>query len=140
MSENHLDLRFFRPVYVIAGAALAALTGLCWVAWGPRAAAGMAAGGAISIGVVLSWQWLAAWIIGAPMGKARRRLVVAWPLKYAAIGVILYALLRWDLVNVFALIAGLGLVQAVLFARALLSSRLLLGVSPKGQDGHARGA
>jgi hypothetical protein len=130
MAEHSADVRFFRPVYAIAAVALAALTVLCWVAWGSRAAAGMAAGGAVSIAVLLSWQWLAMWIIGAPMGTARRRLIIAWPLKYAAIGVILYALLRWNLVNVFALIAGLGLVQAVLLARALLSARQLFEVAP----------
>ena len=139
MAEQHFDLRFFRPVYAIAAGALAALTGMCWVIWGARAAAGMAAGGAISIAVLLTWQWLATWIIGAPMGRARRRLVIVWPLKYAAIGVILYALLRWNLVNVFALIAGLGLIQAVLLARVLFSSRQLFGVAPKGRDEHARG-
>jgi len=138
-AKHSIDLRFFRWVYIIAGVALAALSGVCWVAWGARAAAGMAAGGAISIAVLLSWQWLAMWIIGAPMGRAKRRLVIVWPLKYVAIGIILYALLRWNLVNVFALIAGLGLIQAVLFARALFSSRQLFGAPPKGRDEHARG-
>jgi len=138
-AKHSIDLRFFRPVYAIAAGALAALTGVCWVAWGARAAAGMAAGGAISIAVLLSWQWLATWIIGAPMGRARRRLIIVWPLKYVAIGIILYALLRWNLVNVFALIAGLGLIQAVLLARALFSSRQLFGAPPKGRDEHARG-
>jgi hypothetical protein len=125
MTERELR-GFFRAIYVVAAVALAVLTALCGALWGWRAASGMAAGGAISIAVLLSWQWLAAWILAAPGGRAKRRLIVAWPLKYAAMGAVLYGLLRWNLVNVFALIAGLGLTQIVIFGWALLRARPLL--------------
>jgi len=118
---------FFRGVYVIAAGLVAALVALCWPLWGWRAAAGIAAGGLISMGALLSWQWLGAWIIAAPRSHAKRRLVFAWPLKYAAIGAALYVLLRWNLVNVFALVVGLGLVQAVMLGRALAGAKTLLG-------------
>jgi hypothetical protein len=117
---------FFRGVYAIAVGLLAASVALCWPLWGWRVAAGIAAGGLISIGVLLSWQWLGAWIIAAPRGHARRRLILAWPLKYAAIGAVLYVLLRWNAVNVFALAVGLGLVQAVMLGRALVGAKALV--------------
>jgi len=130
MTEKALLAGFFRGIYMAGGAVLVGLTGLCWALWGWRAAAGMAAGGLISMGVLLSWQWLAAWILAARGGRARRRLIIAWPLKYAVMGGILYVLLRWNLVNVFALIAGLGLIQAILFVRALTGLRPLLASPP----------
>ena len=133
---------FFRSIYLIAAMVLAALTALCWALWGWRAGAGMATGGGISIGVLLTWQWLASWILAAPGGRGRRRLIIVWPLKYAVMGGILYGLLRWDLVNVFALIVGLGLIQMVIFGRALVMVRPLLTAGaadmqnnpPKGDD------
>ena len=124
---------FLRGIYVAAGAALGALTAVCWLAWGARAAAGMAAGGAISIAVLLSWQWLAAWVLAAPGGGFKRRLILVWPAKYAVIGAALWALLRYNLVNVFALIAGLGLIQAVVFGWALAGAWPLLAAR-KGRD------
>jgi hypothetical protein len=138
-AERQLGPGFFRGVYLAAGAALAALTALCGFAWGGRAAAGMAAGGAISIGVLLSWQWLAGWIMASPGSGIKRRLIFAWPLKYGVIGAALWALLRYDVVNVFALIAGLGLIQAVIFWRALVAARPLLTAAPSAsetQEGH----
>ena len=132
--DRDLGPQFLRGVHVAAAAALVALTALCWVAWGRRAAAGMAAGGVISIGVLLSWQWLAAWILAAPGSNIKRRLVLAWPLKYAVIGAALWALLRSELVNVFALIAGLGLIQAIIFGRALITVRLLLASPPDAPE------
>jgi len=137
MADSVLGKGFFRRVYLTAAVALAALVGLCWGLWGARAAAGMAAGGAISIGVLLSWQWLAAWIVAAPGGKVKRRLILAWPAKYGIIGAALWALLRWDVVNVFALVAGLGLIQAVVFGRALVGARSLFASPLEDGDGHA---
>jgi len=119
MTDKALPRGFFRGIYTIAAVALAASVALCGALWGARAAAGMAAGGLISMGVLLSWQWLAAWILAAPGSRAKRRLIVAWPLKYAVMGAILYLLLRFELVNVFTLIAGLGLIQAVITWRAV---------------------
>ena len=117
--DGDLGRGFFRRLHLTAAAILAGLVALCGALWGARAAAGMAAGGLMSMGVLLSWQWLAAWILAAPGSRAKRRLIVAWPLKYAVMGAILYLLLRFELVNVFTLIAGLGLIQAVIFGRAL---------------------
>ncbi|HUT73330.1 MAG TPA: hypothetical protein VM221_00670 [Armatimonadota bacterium] len=122
MTDDAGAAGFFRGVYVTAALALGALVAGSWWAWGGRAAAGMAAGGAISIGVLVSWQWVVAWM---PGGSAKRRLLLAWPLKYGVVGAALWALLRYDLVNVIALIAGLGLVQAVIFGRALAAARTL---------------
>ena len=133
-AERRLGPDFFRGVYVAAGAALAALVALCWLAWGVRAAAGMAAGGAISIGVLLSWQWLAGWIMATPGSSVKRRLIFAWPLKYGVIGAALWALLRYDVVDVFALIAGLGLMQAIIFWRALVAARPLLIAAPNAPE------
>jgi len=137
MTDKALPRGFFRGIYVTAAVVLAAATGLCGALWGARAAAGVAAGGLISIGVLLSWQWLAAWIIAAPGSRAKRRLIIAWPLKYAVMGGILYALLRWNLVNVFALIIGLGLIQAVIFGRALIEARPLLAPKPTALPSNA---
>jgi hypothetical protein len=130
MSDKALPTGFFRGIYTISAAVLAAAVALCWALWGGRAAAGMAAGGLISIGVLLSWQWLAVWIVAAPGSRAKRRLIIAWPLKYGVMGAILYTLLRWNLVNVFALIAGLALIQAVIFGRALIEAGPLLAPGP----------
>jgi hypothetical protein len=128
---------FFRGVYVTAALALGALAAGSWWAWGGRAAAGVVAGGAISISVLASWHWLAAWMLAAPAGRNWRRLLLAWPLKYGVVGAALWALLRYDLVNVFALIAGLGLVQAVIFGRALAAARTLAGLPrlPPAREG-----
>ncbi|UCH35180.1 MAG: ATP synthase subunit I [Armatimonadota bacterium] len=134
MADTELGPGLFRGIYVTAGITLATLAAVCWAVWGRRAAAGMAAGGLVSIGVLVSWQWLAAWVVADAGSKVKRRLVLAWPLKYAVIGGILYVLLRWDVVNVFALIAGLGLIQAVIFGRVLLGARPLLTPSPKDGD------
>lgn len=125
-ADRELPRTFFRGVYLTSALALAALAALTGVAWGGRVAAGIALGGAISIAVLLSWQWLAGWVIVAPRSKLKRRLILAWPLKYAAIGAALWLVLRRDLVNVFALVAGLSVTQGVMFGRALLAARAQL--------------
>lgn len=121
--------QFFAGVYMTTGLALAVLATASGLAWGSRAAAGLVIGGAISLTTVASWQWGTKWLLGATGGGARRLVLLAWPIKYVVIGAVVWVTLRQGVVNPLALVAGLGVAQAVMVVRVLAGGQRPRGIS-----------
>ncbi len=98
----------------------------------PRAAAGLALGGGISLGVVLFYRTLLAKCIGG-VHRRRVRMVLwaVWLLKWPALGALLYLVISRAWVPVGWMCVGIGLVPAVATAmalRAAVAGRMKPGV------------
>lgn len=86
----------------------------------PRAAAGLALGGGISLGIVLFYRTLLAKCIGG-VHRRRVRMVLwaVWLLKWPALGALLYLVISRAWVPVGWMCVGVVLVPAVATAMAL---------------------
>lgn len=99
--------------------------------YGKKPVLGYGLGGAISIGLLWSHQWLVARIFERGPQGLRRLLVGVWLLKYPVLLAILYLALTRQLVSPVALCLGLGLVP---FAIAVK----ILGGALRGRTGPKR--
>jgi|GEM_PF-1427168 len=119
MTTSELSVRVTVESAIASGAlALVALAG-----WGPGAAAGVAAAGALAI---LNFRWLAR---GAALaaGAGRERRPAAWALaaagRFAAVLAVLAALLASGWVHPVGVVAGLTVLPLAVVVRGLGAAR-----------------
>ena len=87
--------------------------------YGKEAVLGYALGGAISIGLLWSHQWLVGRVFERGARGVRGALVALWFLKYPTLAVILYFAVTREAVSVIGLCVGLGLVPLAITIKIL---------------------
>ncbi|MFQ6041656.1 MAG: ATP synthase subunit I [Candidatus Poribacteria bacterium] len=109
-----IDLRFLSRVYRIGILADILIScGLCF--YSIKAGLSFAVGGAISLSLLWSLDYIVRRTITPQPKKPKLIILLMAFLKYLAIGVAFYFILKYKWLNVPALAAGLGLAYAIIF-------------------------
>lgn len=109
-----IDLRFLSRVYRIGIIADILIScALCFYRF--KAGLSFAVGGAISLSLLWSLEYVVRRTIVPHPKKAQRIILLVAFLKYLVIGVAFYFILKYKWLNVPALAAGLGLAYAIIF-------------------------
>jgi len=104
---------------------------LVGLVFGKKAVLGYGLGGALSIAVLWSHQWLVGRIFDRGARGVRRLLVAVWLLKYPALAAILYFAVSRQAVSPAGLLVGLGLVPFAITIKVLGGG--LRGGGPGGE-------
>lgn len=114
-----MDELFVRRSY--RSIALLWITAITWaVALGrPWIALSITLGALLGTAILASNSWFFSRTLGREMPKPTRRLARLWLLKYPMMAVLLYLILRWRQVDVFALCGGVVLVHLAIVLKAL---------------------
>lgn len=67
--------------------------------------------------ILASFDWIVRRVFVPGASRPRRALALLAAVKYPAIGVLLYFLVRWEVVNLFAFVGGITLVHLAVLAK-----------------------
>jgi hypothetical protein len=112
-----IDLQFLSRVYRIGILAEILISGaLCFYRF--KAGLSFAVGGAISLSLLWSLEYVVRRVIVHSPQKTQRIILLMAFGKYLVIGVTFYFILKYQWLNVPALAAGIGLAYAIIFFNA----------------------
>lgn len=114
-----MDELFIRRSY--RSISLAWITAITWaVAFGrPWIALSITLGALLGTAILASNSWFFSRALRREMPKPARRLARVWLLRYPMMAGLLYLILRWQQIDVFALCGGVVLVHLAIVLKAL---------------------
>ena len=125
-SPFEVDDKFLRQVYRLTVALTIVGTVILWAVYGAPVGLSFAIGGFLSLSAILSLEFVVRRMV-KPGGPSRAKRWIGFILlgKYTVIFVGFYLLMKADWLNVYALAAGIGLVQLVIILKAV---KLMTGI------------